>query len=230
MDISKRLVMVADMVNCATIADIGTDHGYVPLYLYEKKRITKAYACDINKGSLQKAIDHIALFGAGDVIETRLGDGLHSMKPHEAETLILTGIGGMLLVRILRECPEVVSSAKELVLSPQRHVDLVRRYLHEIGFSIAEEAMFTEERKNYIVIRAIQGEEKYDREVDYLFGKRLLEEKNAVLRDALEKEKKKTEKLLALLASQHTEHAQQRMKDVERKYTWIEEALVCLQR
>ena len=80
MDISKRLQAVAGLVTRRSMADIGTDHGYVPLYLYEQRKIDKALACDLNKGPLEKAKENIAAMGAGDAIETRLGSGARTYR------------------------------------------------------------------------------------------------------------------------------------------------------
>ena len=106
MELSKRLEMVAGLVTQERIADIGTDHGYVPIYLYKQGRIKKAYACDVRKGPLEKCRKNIALYGAEDVIETRLGSGLTPLKAGEAETAIMAGMGGMLIVHILQDSPE----------------------------------------------------------------------------------------------------------------------------
>ena len=95
MDISKRLRTVASLVRCETMADIGTDHGYVPLYLYEQGKIKKALACDLNPGPLEKARENIQKMGAGQVIETRLGSGLTPVAPGEVECAVIAGMGGM---------------------------------------------------------------------------------------------------------------------------------------
>ncbi|MDO4531742.1 MAG: class I SAM-dependent methyltransferase, partial [Bacillota bacterium] len=105
MDISKRLELVAGLVTHDVIADIGTDHGYVPIYLYKQGKIKKAYACDVRKGPLEKCRQNIAQYGAGNVIETRLGSGLTPLLPGEAETAIMAGMGGMLIVHILEDSP-----------------------------------------------------------------------------------------------------------------------------
>ena len=153
MELSKRLEMVAGLVTQERIADIGTDHGYVPIYLYKKGRIKKAYACDVRKGPLEKCKKNIALYGAEDVIETRLGSGLTPLKAGEAETAIMAGMGGMLIVHILQDSPEVAASLTELVLSPQRDFGAVRKYLHQIGFAIREEHTLKEENKPYVLMR-----------------------------------------------------------------------------
>ncbi len=228
MEISKRLEKVAELVSYETIADIGTDHGYVPIYLYQRGKIKKAYACDIRKGPLEKCRANIALYGAGDVIEARLGSGLTPLQPFEAETAIMAGMGGMLIVHILQDSPEVAASLKELVLSPQRDFGEVRKYLHEIGFVIQEEHMLKEDGKPYVLMRCEKGLEKYDREIDYLYGKKLLEQKEPVLKELLLHEAGKYSRLLENLKRNPTENAQKRLPEVEQKLARMKEALECL--
>jgi tRNA (adenine22-N1)-methyltransferase len=228
MDISKRLELVAGLVTHDVIADIGTDHGYVPIYLYKKGKIRKAYACDVRKGPLEKCRKNIKLHGAEGVIETRLGSGLTPLLPGEAETAIMAGMGGMLIVHILEDSPAVAESLQELVLSPQRDFGEVRKYLHKIGFAIREEHMLKEDGKPYVLMRCEKGAEKYSREIEYLYGKLLLEKKEPVLKELLLHEEGKYSRLLESLKQNQTENAQKRLPEVEEKLALMREALACL--
>jgi len=228
MDISKRLELVAGLVSHEVIADIGTDHGYVPIYLYRQGKIRKAFACDVRKGPLEKCRQNIALYGAEDVIEPRLGSGLIPLQPFEAETAIMAGMGGMLIVHILEDSPEVAASLKELVLSPQRDFAEVRKYLHKIGFALKEEHMPKEDGKPYVMMRCEKGEEKYDREIDYLYGKLLLEKKDPVLKEWILHEEGKYSRLFENLKENPAENAKKRLPEVEEKLAWMREALACL--
>ena len=228
MDISKRLEQVAGLVTHDVIADIGTDHGYVPIYLYKKGKIRKAYACDVRKGPLEKCRQNIKLHGAEGVIETRLGSGLMPLLPGEAETAIMAGMGGMLIVHILEDSPAVAASLQELVLSPQRDFGEVRKYLHKIGFAIREEHMLKEDGKPYVLMRCEKGEEKYSREIEYLYGKLLLEKKEPVLKELLLHEEGKYSRLLESLKQNQTKNAQKRLPEVEEKLALMREALACL--
>ena len=111
------------------VADIGCDHGFVPIYLVKQLISPKAIAMDIGKGPLQRAAGHIQESGLEDRIETRLSNGMEQLKIGEVDTVILSGIGGPLMIQILEAGKEVVQSLKELVLSPQSEVEEVRRYL-----------------------------------------------------------------------------------------------------
>lgn len=229
MELSKRLERVANLVSGDVIADIGTDHGYVPIYLYLNGKIKKAYACDVRKGPLEKCRANIAAYGAEDVIETRLGSGLTPLRAGEAKTAVMAGMGGMLIVHILQDSPEVADSLRELVLSPQRDFGEVRKYLHQIGFAIKEEHMMKEDGKPYVLMRCEKEPEKYDREIDYLYGKKLLEQKDPVLRELLLHEEKKYSRLFENLKENPTENAQKRLPEVAGKLALMREALECLQ-
>lgn len=228
MELSKRLQTVAALVSYPVVADIGTDHGYVPIYLHKIGKVQKAFACDVRKGPLEKAQQNIFLYQAQDFIETRLGSGLVPLQPGEAETAVIAGMGGMLTIRILEDSPQVVASLKELILSPQLDVDQVRRYLHSIGFTIETEQMVKEDGKYYNIMRCIPGEEKYNQEIDYLYGKRLLLEKEPLLKELLENEESRYRMVEEKLQNNDTKTAQERLIQVRERLTLMREALACL--
>ena len=108
---------VASMVSQGLVlADVGTDHGYVPISLVQRKRIPKAIAMDVNKGPLERARKHIAEFQLEEFIETRLSDGVKKLKVGEVDSILIAGMGGELVVRILSDGIEVCRSVKELIL------------------------------------------------------------------------------------------------------------------
>ncbi len=186
MQLSKRLQLVASFVSEGKVmADIGTDHGYVPIHLVQNQVVPYAYACDVNKGPLERANAHIAEAGLGGKIETRLGSGLSVLKPGEAEAIVIAGMGGPLMQRLLEESREVVAGVTELILSPHSEVDGVRRYLHETGFSMVREAMIYDEGKFYTVLKAVPGEDIAYTELEYRFGRLLIEAGEPVFLDYL---------------------------------------------
>lgn len=190
MELSLRLKTVADMVHERRIADIGTDHGYVPIYLLQSGKTDMAFACDINKGPLEKAQSNIKAACLEKVIETRLGSGLEPLKAGEADCAVIGGMGGMLIIDILKARPDVVKELKQLVLQPQLDADRVRKYIHSIGFKIENEAFIEDGGKYYSVISAVKGSEKYENKADYVFGKINIENKNKTLREFIEKKLK----------------------------------------
>ncbi|MCC8138317.1 MAG: class I SAM-dependent methyltransferase [Clostridiales bacterium] len=163
MKLSKRLLAVAAMVTPGSVlADIGTDHAYIPIYLVENNLVPRAFAMDVNRGPLARAAEHIHGHGLDDRIETRLSDGLAALQPGEARSIVIAGMGGALTVRILRSGRRLFREeqgvcAPELILQPQSEVPQVRAYLEEAGFSVVREDMVMEEGKYYPMMKAVPG-------------------------------------------------------------------------
>ncbi|MCI9564697.1 MAG: SAM-dependent methyltransferase [Eubacterium sp.] len=194
--LSKRLKAVADMVTEGNIAaDIGTDHGYVPIYLIKNNISKKAYALDINEGPLKMAAKNIRLEGLSDKITTVLSDGMEQMKDNMAESVIIAGMGGDLIVDILSRGSRI-KGIKELVLSPHKRIDLVRKFLSQNCWEIIKEDMVMDGGKYYTIIKAVKGQNTEYTDVELLYGKYLLETKNQVLKQYLKKENEKFSKIL----------------------------------
>ena len=175
--LSKRLQTVAGMVTKGNITD-------------------KAYAMDINQGPLDIANKHIKEKGLERKIITILSNGMEKLKDNMIDTAVIAGMGGDLIVSIL-ENGKSIKGIKELVLSPHKRVDLVRKYLLENNWQIVDEAMVFDVGKYYTVIKALKcdkTENDYSK-VQLEYGKLLLENRNPVLKEYLEKEYKKFSKI-----------------------------------
>lgn len=226
MELSQRLFAIAAQVPSGSrIADIGTDHGYIPIFLYQTNKIRKAIAADIHIGPLEKAKRNIISHHGEHIIETRLGDGLEKILPGEVDVLIIAGMGGMLMIDILKKGMDVVQSCTKLILQPQLDMDQVRRYLHTIGFMIQSEQMVLEDGKYYTIITAVRGNEAYEKEEFYTFGKRLIEQKDEVLRGYLEYKRKQIQPIKESLESQKSESARKRLTEIEKEEAMYEEVL-----
>ena len=226
MQLSKRLQAVANLVTPGKrLADIGTDHGYVPIWLYEQGRIPSALAMDLREGPLQRAKEHIRMHGLDEKIKTRLSDGLEKLLPGEADSIVIAGMGGMLVVKILTQGQAVLDSVQELILQPQSDLDAVREYLHRTGFVIVQEEMVFEEGKYYPMMKAVHGENTDDRKIWFLYGRLLLENRHPVLDSYLQKEYDSCCKLLEKLSKTATEVASRRCEELLEKKHLIEEAL-----
>ena len=161
MAISNRLKTIAELVTPGyRAADIGTDHGYVPIYLVRNGICPFVIAADLSPGSLEKArgnIERAGLLRSGSDgpfgIECRLSDGLSAFTPGEVDAIIISGMGGILMERILRDSPLVVRSAKELILSPHRDLQLLRDYAAGSGFVITEDLSLVDKKKTYPVLK-----------------------------------------------------------------------------
>ncbi|MCD8218152.1 MAG: class I SAM-dependent methyltransferase [Clostridiales bacterium] len=155
--LSARMSALADMVTPGNrLADVGCDHGYIPIYLCQTDRIPSAIAMDINEGPLERAREHIEECGLSDRIQTRLSDGLEKLGGDEADTVLIAGMGGCLMCRILicTENNRIPASVTELILQPQSDIASVRRCIREIGFCIVDEDMVEEDGKFYPMMRA----------------------------------------------------------------------------
>ena len=197
MVLSKRLLAVASAITPGNrVADIGTDHGYVPIYLVEKGKIPSAIAMDVNKGPLERAVRHIREQGLESRISTRLSDGMTELNSHEADTVILAGMGGDLICRILWRRKDLLDEHPELVLQPQSEWFKVRHALHDLGYRISQEWFLKDEGKYYVIMKAVPGQEEYDRETDYVYGAVLEEECLPVYKEYLLREEKKREGIM----------------------------------
>lgn len=227
MELSKRLYAVAGLVTeGASVADIGTDHGYVPIYLVERGIAGKVIAMDVNQGPLNRARMHIVGHGLGDRIETRLSDGLARIRPGEVDTVIASGMGGPLTIRILQEGKEVADQLNALILQPQSEICRVRRFLTENGYRIEQEDMVLEDGKYYPVMRVVHGTKEPYEEWEYLYGKRLLEARHPVLLEFLKRELRIKESILEQLAGRSgSESARERAEEICREREWIQKAL-----
>ena len=222
MELSKRLTAVAGLVTeGASVADIGTDHGYIPIHLIEQNLSPKVIAMDINKGPLERARIHIAGYGMSDRIETRLSDGLAAVKPKEVEEMIVAGMGGGLVIHILNEDPAKTRSLKELILQPQSELAKVRRYLEEHRFRIVAEDMVEEDGKYYPMMKVIPTEQKglyaegvpaAEEELEY--GKYLLEKGLPVMGEYLKKELSVNQGVYEKLRVQESERTKERSAEI----------------
>ncbi|MBO7729858.1 MAG: SAM-dependent methyltransferase [Lachnospiraceae bacterium] len=154
MSISKRLETIADLVTPGYRAsDIGTDHGYVPIYLLRNHICDHVIAADLSKGSLEKASHNITRAGLSECIECRLSDGLSEICPGEVDSIIISGMGGILMDRILRNGLEVVKAAKELILSPHRNPELIEAFAEEFGFAVVYDEVILDKKKYYHIYK-----------------------------------------------------------------------------
>lgn len=142
---------------CRFLADIGCDHGFIPIEAVNKGIAKHAAACDISEPSLMKADKNIRFSGLSEVIEARLGGGLAPLGCREADVIIIAGMGGHLIADILYEGFEKIGGAK-LILQPMTNIPDLRRRLTGGGFRITAEKLAKEDRRIYTVITAEIGE------------------------------------------------------------------------
>lgn len=230
--LSKRLTALANMVTDGNrLADIGTDHGYIPIYLCQTGKIPSALAMDIGKGPLQQAQTHIAEHGLSEQIKTRLSDGMAALQFGEADTILIAGMGGGLVMKILSEGAEKLTGKEELILQPQSEIALVREFLRVRNFQILNEDMILEDGKYYPMMKVSQQKAAEQtkilpQEVADVFGPVLLQKRHPVLKEWLERELRTTNSVIEQLSAQPDhERIRNRMQQVNCKKTLILEAL-----
>ena len=155
-NISERLKCVAGLVNKgARVADIGTDHAYLPIYLVQNGISNKVYACDVRKEPLRRAKLHIDEYGLSDKITTQLCDGLKGINKGDVDTVTICGMGGKLMKNILKAGIDKLGDNTQLVLSAQSELRDFRKYLLEAGIYIKSEHMLLEDGKYYFIFDCV---------------------------------------------------------------------------
>ncbi len=186
MRLSLRMKEIIAFVSSGNrVCDVGTDHGFVPIALVSEGICPSAIAVDVNQGPLDIATTNVSEAGLPGKIELRLGDGLSVVSPNEVDTVIIAGMGGDLIAKILTNADEGFRGSKELILSPQSESEKVRHVLHEFGYMIDTEKIIIDQDKPYLIIRANPGEEKYEYEYEYKYGKYLLDKGDKMLYEYL---------------------------------------------
>ena len=157
--ISKRLLCCASMVQSGSrVADIGTDHGYLGIYLLQSGAARHVIACDLRKDPLENARRNAKLFGVDGKMELRLSDGLEKIRPDEVDTVVMAGMGGDLIQKILSQCPWRKREGLQFILQPQSAGNVLRRWLCEDGFEIQREEPVQDGHFLYTVMDIRQGE------------------------------------------------------------------------
>ncbi|MBO5153868.1 MAG: SAM-dependent methyltransferase [Eubacterium sp.] len=211
--LSERLLHIAGQVRAGqTLADVGCDHGYLPIYLVQKGCMQRAIAMDINEGPLQRAMEHIEREALGDYIQTRQSDGLEKLSPGEADAVIIAGMGGNLTIDILTRGETVVRTLDQLILEPQSELAAVRAFLRENDYFIEVEDLVLEDGKYYPILRVLPKKssdvQMFSEEsglplaVLDAYGHRLLAEHHPVLLRFLKKERQQCEQILAGLPAE----------------------------
>ena len=208
----KRLRAVAALIPPGKkVADIGTDHAMLPIFLIQSETAAGVIASDINKGPFQRAKTIVHLQGLEDFIDIRLGNGLKVLEPGEVQVIVISGLGGFTIVDIFNECPQVLEKVETLVLSPATHESEVRRWLKEKGWQIKDEDLVEDQNRIYQIIQACpNGNHRQEEwtELEYDVGPIIIKKRHPLLKEYLERKLKKYEQAVnSLMNSQSLESA-----------------------
>jgi tRNA (adenine22-N1)-methyltransferase len=222
--ISKRLETIASCVPAgSTVADIGTDHAYMPIYLIQNSIASHVIAMDVNKGPLKKAETNVEEAGVRQSIDLRLSDGLAGLKHGEADVITISGMGGKLIEKILTDGQDVIMDGQQFVLSPQSEIMHFRKFLEKRGFCTDNEKMVEEDGKYYVIICChYDAEYEIRRYAQLLYGEKLIEQKDPVLLKMLAKELESYRKVKAKVEASNSVHAVVRLRELARDIEAIE--------
>ncbi len=201
LNLSERMLMAAKMVRKgSSVADIGTDHAYLPAHLILNGISPKALACDVRKGPLENAKKTVETYGIKDKITLRLSDGFDEIEPCEADDFIMCGMGGTLMEQLVSRTYWLKDVKKRLIVQPQSHAEDIRRFLVENGFEILFEDACIDGGKLYCAMAAEYTGEIKEKPISYIYSgelpkcrkkeaKMFLENINLRLKKKLEAEK-----------------------------------------
>lgn len=224
--LSARLRCIAGhVISGKTMADIGCDHGYLPVELVQSGRIPGGIAADVNASPLERAREYIALSGLGECIDTRLGNGLEALSVGEAATIVVAGMGGHLISDLLKAECSVALSAQRLILQPMRNSEQVRHFLGENGFCIEVEDLVAEDRRIYEIIVAAPGRMCFSNPLDLELGYPPARRCDALFHQFVTDKIHKEEKILAENSDKKGEFSRRQYTKSVQRLTALREVL-----
>ncbi|MBV0914347.1 tRNA (adenine(22)-N(1))-methyltransferase TrmK [Apilactobacillus sp. HBW1] len=197
--LSQRLKVVADFVpQNSRVADIGSDHAYLPVYLMKQKQIEFGIASEVAKGPLDNAIQEIKAEGLSDRIDTRLADGLLSVQPEDKiDCVTIAGMGGTLIKNILENGKSHLSGDELLILQPNVGEDRLRTWLTNNQYEISDETILREDGHTYEIIVAKKTDKSFEyTEQEIKFGPFLLKQHSDVFVEKWENEIERIEMVI----------------------------------
>ena len=139
MKLMRRLRAILNQIETDSIVDIGTDHAYIPIAAVLEKKIKKAIASDLRIRPLKIAEKNIIAHGLEDKIKTRLSNGFENILAGEADTAIISGMGGLVICEIISSAQKILPTFKQIIIQPQNNIYHVRKIIHDSGFKITNE-------------------------------------------------------------------------------------------
>ena len=201
LSLSERMLMAAKMVREGnSVADIGTDHAYLPAWLILNGISPKALACDVRKGPLENAKKTVEAYSIEDKITLRLSDGFDKINPSEADDFVMCGMGGTLMEQLVSRTHWLKDEKKRIIVQPQSHAEDIRRFFVENGFEILFEDACIDSGKLYCAMAAEYTGKTEEKPISYIYSGKLpecrkkeaklfLENINSRLKKKLEAEK-----------------------------------------
>ena len=198
--LSKRLEAISSLVPIdSNVIDIGCDHALLDIYLYQNKISNKIIASDINKNALSNAKENIKKNNLEKCIETRLGNGLDTLKETDnIDTIIISGMGTHTIIGVLKNNLSKLEKINTIIIQSNTKLELLRREITKLNYYIDDEMIVEDNKKTYIIIKFIKGRKKYNKKELY-FGPILLEKNSKLYQEYTKKELTKLNILLKML-------------------------------
>lgn len=199
-NLSERLRLVASFAEEGTVlADIGSDHAYLPCWLVQKGHISRAIAGEVVKGPFESAKRNVAKEGLSDKIIVRLANGLQAIAPDDGvENVTIAGMGGSLIATILESDPERLAGVKRIIVQPNIHAKAIRDWAVSHSWKIVNETILKEDHKIYEILVLERGEQSYHPE-ELLMGPILLQECSPAFQEKWQGELNEIERVIHLL-------------------------------
>lgn len=222
--LNNRLKTVAKYIKHQTLADIGSDHAYLPLYALENKLIENAVAGEVVIGPYEAAVENVSKYGASARIDVRLGSGLSVIKSLEVDVITICGMGGPLIAEILTQGKEKLNNFPRLILQSNIHTEAVRETLVKLGYEIIAEEIIKEKKHIYEIIVAEHAEKKFHYNPSELkFGPLLMNNKNDIFYEKWDREYQHLTKVYKKIKDE-TAHAEKCMQ-IKKEIMMLKEVL-----
>lgn len=227
MKLTPRLSAIAKLIPAGSVvADIGTDHAYLPLYLVQEQISPRVVASDLNPAPLAQARETVAAFNCLHKIDLRQGSGLDVLSPEDGvDTVVIAGLGGHTIIGILQEGLGRVPGLRRLILQPMNESGALRVWLAHNNFALAHETLALEGNRLYEIIMAMPGQETEKDPFRLSLGPRLLENRPRLLARLLREKIRKMQTVRNSLQRSQSERAVHKLKEVEEMLANLEEVL-----
>ena len=180
--LSKRLKIIHDMVPKSVVADIGSDHGKLMIALVQSGIVSKGFAVENKEGPFERLRNNLIRYKVNDKITPLFSDGIKDIT-RDVGTIVIAGMGGQTIVKILKAHPEKLISVQTIIIDAHTAVPLARKEICQMGFAIADEKIVKEDDIFYEIIKFIKAEKAIISDEDLEFGPILRQEKSATFKE-----------------------------------------------
>lgn len=222
----RRLEEIINLVeDNSIVADIGTDHGIVPYELIKSNKAKKVIASDISEKSLDKLREKLDYLDEPEKIILNVSDGLDNLNEYQVDTIIISGIGGNLIVDILNKNIDVAKSANCLILGANNSLSVLRKFLHDNSFEIIEEVDLFENDKYYQIIKVKVGKQLFLNEYEYEFGKFLIDNKSENLKQYIQQQVENKKIILSNISEKDSDNVKNAIDNINVEIKELEKVL-----